>query len=355
MRNTGTRGYLGYRGRRSSGRRWIIFALVLILLAAAAFLLAQQYIVYDMDGSYHFELPWSHHGGTQQTSHHGGRQDLEIIIERPEEPEPEKIPLHAQELDASALTADKMNAALAALPEGVNSVAVRLKTVKGELLYPSQLADAAEAKAVAGKDEARAAIETLTASGRYTIARLAMLHDSRYSFAHMVEASVLQRNYKNYVWYAPDSSFYLAPEKEMARQYLCNIAAEVASMGFDELLLDEFGYPTKGRLNNIFTDDREMTMEAALALLADNLRETVSEYGVKLSLTMDEKTVLNGSDEKSGQNLADLAIRFDRIYVPTTADKIPALEEALAPYSAELVPILKTAPAEGDYLLTQGG
>ena len=51
MRDSGTRGYQGYRGRRGGGRRWLILVLALIILAAAAFLAAQRYIVYDMDGN----------------------------------------------------------------------------------------------------------------------------------------------------------------------------------------------------------------------------------------------------------------------------------------------------------------
>ncbi len=352
MRNYGTRGYTGYRGRRPGGKRWLILVLVLILLAACASLLAQRYIVYDMDGSYHFELPWSHRTGTQRTDSGGSPQDLEIIIEQP--PAPEAVPIRAQELPTSALAGD-MAQALAALPEDVTAVAIRLKTVSGDLLYPSALPEAAEAKAVAGSGVALNAVRELTGSGRYTIARLSALHDSRFSFAHMVDAAILQKAYKDYVWYAPDSTFYLAPEKELARQYLSNIAREVAELGFDELLFDEFGYPTNGRLNNIKTSDREITQEAALELLADNLRETLSDTGTKLSVVMDEKTVLDGSNAKSGQSLAGLAVRFDRVYVPTTEDKLPALRAALAPYAAELVPILAAAPAEGDYLIAQGG
>jgi len=364
MRNTGTRGYYGYRGRRPDGKRWLIVALVLILLAACAFLLAQRYIVYDMDGSYHFELPWfrrAESGGTAQespdaqgepapqgTSH---QQDLEIVIERP--PEPEVLPLRARELESSALGG--IERTLSELPPEINAVAVRLKNVKGDLLYPSELASAIEAKAVAGSSIARSALETLTASDYHTIARLSALHDSRFSFAHMTEAAVLQRNYKNYVWYAPDSSFYLAPEKELTRQYLCDIAAEVAGLGFDELLFDEFSYPPAGRLSNINTDARTMTMEEALSLLADNLREALGDSGVLLSLTMDADTVLAGSNEKSGQNLLMLAPRFDRIYVPTTEEQLPELRAAMAPFEdTELVPILKEPGAEEVYLLSDG-
>ncbi len=351
MQSNRTRGYTGYRGRRPTGKRWLVLVLVLILLAALAFLAAQRYMVYDMDGSYHFELPFLHRTGTERpAAHRGGRQNLEIIIERPDEPEAQ--PLHARELDIAALGGG-MTRELNALGEELNAVAIRLKTVDGDLLYPSRLPAALEAKAVVGGSVAASSLRELTSSGRYTIARLSALHDSRYSLANIVEAAIQQKSYKDYIWYAPDSSFYLAPEKEAARQYLVSIAGEVASLGFDELLFDEFGYPAVGRLNNIKTDEREMTKEAALALLADNLREAVSDSGAFLSIVMDEKTVLDGANAKTGQSLALLAPRFDRIYVPTTAENIPRLLDALAPYDAALVPILSEAPAEGPYLISE--
>lgn len=351
MRNYGTRGYTGYRGRRPSGKRWAVFFLVLVLLAAAASLVAQHYMVYDMDGTYHIELPWLRRASNvQKPALHGARQDLEIVIERPDAPP--VVPLHAQELDPSALSGT-VSRTLKALPKDVNAVAVRLKTANGDLLYPSALPDAIEADAVAGDKSVSGAIRNLTDSGYYTIARLSALHDSRFAPAHKSDAAVQQKAYKGELWYAPDSTFYLAPEKELTRQYLASIAAEVASLGFDELLFDEFGYPANGRLYNIKTDEREMTQEQALALLADNLREMVRDSGTKLSLVMDEKTVLAGSDAKTGQDLSLLAVRFDRIYVPTTEEKVPELLAALAPYTAELVPILDTAPAEGVYLISQ--
>lgn len=348
MRYTGTRGYSGYRGRRPGGKRWLVVLLTLILLAAAAFLVIQRYIVYDKDGSYHFEFPWQRTASMQKPTLRGARQDLEIIIEQPDAPA--ALPLHVRELNAAAW--GDMPAALAALPDSVNAVAVRLKTADGVLLYPSTLSDAVEAQAVAGGAEAGDALRVLTDSGYYTVARLAALHDSRFSHANVEEAAIQQKQYRDRIWFAPDSSFYLAAEKELARQYLCSIAREVAALGFDELLFDEFGYPTAGRLDNIKTEDRELTMPEALSLLADNLRETLSDTDVKLSVVMDEKTVLDGANAKSGQELARLAIRFDRIYVPTSEANIPALLEALAPYTAELVPIL-SAPAadDGAYLI----
>ena len=351
MRNTGTRGYSGYRGRRPDGRRWLIVALVLIILAAVAFWAVQRYIVYDM-GGYHFELPWRRSAENVQPEHPAVRPDLEIVIEGGDgEQPPVTQPLHAQELDVSTLQGGAARA-LQALPENVNAVAIRLKNSGGELLYPSTLPEALEAKAVVGSSIVGMSVRELCTSDYYTVARLSALHDSIYSFAHMTDAAVQQLAYNGYIWYAPDSTFYLAPEKELARQYLVNIAREVAALGFDEVLFDEFTYPPGGRLNNIRTEDRTMTQEEALALLADELRAALEPTGTRLSLTLDAATVLAGGNETTGQSLAALADRFDRIYVPTAEEQLPELRAALEPYTAELVPILAEPPADDvPYLL----
>ena len=244
------------------------------------------------------------------------------------------------------------DAALAAVPEGANAVALRLKNARGELLYASALQEAIDVNAVKGGSGANAVIAALTGSEVYTIARINATHDSLYSFAHMADAGVLQLNYAGYIWYDPDSTFYLAPEKSAARQYIVSVARECAELGFDELLFDEFGYPTRGRLNNIDESARTLSKSAALAQLAEELRSGTEAYGVRLSVQLDAATVLAGGNETAGQDLAALAAVFDRIYVETTVEQLPALTAALEPYDAELVPILSEAPASGSYLLT---
>ena len=227
-----------------------------------------------------------------------------------------------------------------------------MKNARGELLYASALQEAIDVNAVKGGSGTNAVIAALTGSEVYTIARINATHDSLYSFAHMADAGVLQLNYAGYIWYDPDSTFYLAPEKSAARQYIVSVARECAELGFDELLFDEFGYPTRGRLNNIDESARTLSKSAALAQLAEELRSGTEAYGVRLSVQLDAATVLAGGNETAGQDLAALAAVFDRIYVETTAEQLPALTAALEPYDAELVPILSEAPASGSYLLT---
>ena len=97
---------------------------------------------------------------------------------------------------------------------------------------------------------------------------------------------------------------------------------------------------------------RQLSKSAALAQLAEELRSGTEAYGVRLSVQLDAATVLAGGNEAAGQDLAALAAVFDRIYVETTAEQLPALTAALEPYDAELVPILSEAPVSGSYLLT---
>ena len=349
----GTRGYSSYRGRGGGGKKLLAVLLVLIVAASAVFMLAQQHVVYEADGSFHFELPWGKRTAGEKTDTpptDAGQQktpqsDLEIVVEKPADTN-----LYARELDESVLRGD-WETTVDALDEQINAVAVRVRAADGTLLYDSKVKDAVDCGAVTGSSVARAAIKGLTDSDYYTIACFSALHDNYYSFAHMVDAAVQQINYSGYIWYATDSTFYLAPEKEAARTYLASLAAEVSEMGFDELLLDEFGYPTSGRLSNIKTDERTMTQSEALCLLADELKAAIGER--KLSVRVDEETFLAGSNEASGVDVAELLKHVDRIYVETAKEQLPTLREQAKQYGCELVPILTDAAPEGSYFIAK--
>ena len=99
-----------------------------------------------------------------------------------------------------------------------------------------------------------AAIQGLVDSDYYTIGRISTLHDSLYAYEHMTDAAVCQLT--GFVWYDTNSTHWLAPEKQAARQYVTDIVTECGKMGFDELLLDDFHYPREGRMSRIKTDER---------------------------------------------------------------------------------------------------
>lgn len=364
LRNTGTRGYTGYRGRGRGGRGPLIALLAVVLLAACAFLFAQRYVVFASDGSFHFEWPWTKQEQTAEKppaapSSAVSQPPAEVVIERIEpdpadEPEPLAVSeTHALALPSSVLQGGTERALDQIENGGFNAFSVLLKNVHGELLYPSQLRQAKEAGAVTGGSIALAALEELLGTEYHSIARIHTLHDSVFSFAHMSDAAVQQIQYSGYIWYAPDSSFFLAPEKELTRQYVAAVAGECAALGFDELLFDDFTYPWTGRLSNIKTDRRTMTKEEALSALAAAIREAVAEYDVKLSISLDAETVLSGANEARGQNVAQLASYFDRVYVAAPEEQLPALRAALAPYDVELVAVVSQPVSGGAYLLVE--
>ena len=348
-RTTGTRGYSGYRGRRR-GRKVLAVLLALILAAACGFLFAQRYIVYEADGSFRFEFPWSKPQEQTQDKNDangetGKKDDLEITVEKPVIKDTRAVALGDDVLGGDS------SSALDALDEETNAVAVRLKDDSGKIYYDSEVSGAIDCGAVSGGSGTRSAIAGITGSDYYTIGRISTLHDSFYAYKHMTDAAVCQLT--GAVWYDENSTHWLAPEKQAARDYVTQIVTECAQMGFDELLLEDMHYPREGRMSRIKTDERTMTQQEALMLLADDIHTALEQAGYKgkLSVSIDADIVLAGSEDRSGIVMSEYVKGFDRVYVACTSEQLESVAEAMKAYDVEFVPILKEAAASGSYLI----
>ena len=348
-RTTGTRGYSGYRGRRR-GRKVLAVLLALILAAACGFLFAQRYIVYEADGSFRFEFPWPKPQEQTQDKNDangetGKKDDLEITVEKPVIKDTRAVTLGDDVLGGD------WQSALDALDEETNAVAVRLKDDSGKIYYDSAVSGAIDCGAVSGGSGTRSAIAGITGSDYYTIGRISTLHDSFYAYKHMTDAAVCQLT--GTVWYDENSTHWLAPEKQAARDYVTQIVTECAQMGFDELLLEDMHYPREGRVSRIKTDERTMTQQEALMLLADDIHTALEQAGYKgkLSVSIDADIVLAGSEDRSGIVMSEYVKNFDRVYVACTSEQLESVAEAMKSYDVEFVPILKEAAASGSYLI----
>ena len=273
------------------------------------------------------------------------QDDLEITVQKPVIKD-----TYAVELGADALGSD-WQAALDGLDKDVNAVAVELKDASGKIHYGSKVQGAIDCGAVAGNSTSDTAIQGLVDSDYYTIGRISTLHDSLYAYEHMTDAAVCQLT--GFVWYDTNSTHWLAPEKQAARAYVSDIVTECGKMGFDELLLDDFHYPREGRMSRIKTDERTMTQQEALALLADDIHTALEQAGYKgkLSVSVDADIALAGSEEKSGIVMSKLTEKFDRVYVKVTADQLESVTEAMKAYDVEFVPIVTEATDSGSYLI----
>lgn len=338
----GTKGYSSYRGR---GPRWkILLAILLVLVIAVAFsvIYLQQFIVYSADGRRQISLPWQ--SEEKEPPPEGGEEnpaeppDVDVVVQELETRKPAET--IAFSLPAGVLTQTLWQEALTAKPAGANAVAVRLKTSNGTVYF-----DASGAVSGAAETEldTAAALAAVTAQEElYTIASMACLQDFK-----AANADVEGRGLKNtggYIFYDGNNSLWLDPAKPSAREYVCTLAREIAELGFDELLLTDFGYPTEGKINKI-DYNTDVPLANNLDLLLSDLNTALEPYDIVLSVEVPEAVIAEGPDAVSGLDLNRLVSRVDRIYAVTAPEKAAALSDRVsqaagADGTAEFVPEL---------------
>ncbi|QNL44357.1 hypothetical protein H8790_13105 [Oscillibacter hominis] len=341
----GSRGYSSYRGRVPRWKIALAILLALILLAACTFLFLQKYIVYDDSGAVRLELPWMKPDGSSSLPPVSD-EDLQIIISEPEGKDVEE--LHILQLPDGSLEGDWTQAVSALRAGGQNAFAVTMKAAGGQLLYDSRVEAAVSSGAVQGNEQSMTALEGLLGSEEYySIARLSCFRDSLYANANMDGAGL--KNTGGYIFYDGNNTQWLDPGKEGARAYLYEIARECAALGFDEILLTDFSYPTEGKLNKIEYGSVEQPVN--LRAFLQGMADALEEYDVKLSVELSAQTLTVGTDQVSGQDLSDAAAIVDRIYVAAPAEEAAVLRERVAAVSDQVTLVVEgTALETGDYL-----
>lgn len=337
-----SRGYNSYRGRTPLWKKLLVIVLILVILAAGTFLFLQKYLVYDDSGQMRLDLPWSHEeppsSSADPAPSQGEPDDTDLIIQEPESPAVRGVLLSGD----SAGWQTAVNGLEAA---GENAFAVTVKETGGRLCYLSQVAGASAAGTAAETD---GVLRQLLRGGTYAIARISCFRDGLRANAD-IEGMGL-KNTGGYIFYDGNNENWLDPGKEAARKYLCDIAAECAAMGFDEILLTDFTYPTVGKVNKIDygATEQAANLQAFLQEMAAVLPEDV-----KLSVELPAQLLAEGTDPVAGLNLAEITEQADAVYAVTTEEEAAALAQQLSAVSEDalLIPELAAAPA-GDVLKT---
>ena len=306
--------YGSYRGRRSTTdvlKTVALILAVLVVLAVAGVWMAQKYIVYD-DGGYHLELPFFQKEGPAQEP-----EDFRVAVEpaasQPEETPEEGEPLLAAVTVPLSAVEDGSAEALAA-QAGANSVLLDMKTDRGQLGFVSQLAMAASAGVNAGQADINRQLQALNSGELYTVARLSCFRDH----ALAKDETYAIRTNSGYRWTDPEELRWSSPASQAVQDYLVALMVELAQLGFDEILLDNAGYPTQGNLGYIKPGaayDRAQ-FSAVIGEFYKEVEEALSDYPeVRLSVATDRDTLEKGKDERSGQTVAALAQSADRLWV----------------------------------------
>ena len=329
------RGYQNYHGKKNGRRMVLVVLLVLVLLLCVGYLALQDHIIYESDGSITLDLPFLRGGET-------AAQNL------PDAADGETPSLHIVTSAASAAgqvparqaggTFSVAEQALYDLWEddtpgpaaGVQGLVTEVKGETGVFYYQSDWAvqGAADERAVS-----RSGVADLLSEERdwSAVAAIHCFRDDYYAMDDMEGAGICQST--GYIWFGVDNSHWLEPSKQGTRAYLCAVAEECRDMGFDEILLRSFGYPTRGNLDKIDYSGMQMSKEESLEVFLRDLREALGE-DVLLSVELTAEDVLSGHNSISGVELERILPLVDRLYVTGGGDRA-ALEAAVGPLLAD--------------------
>ena len=333
-----TKGYSSYHGRGSPGKIALIVVLVLILLGAITYLVVQNYLVYDESGQVHLELPFfkpKDGEDTEQPSDgQAGLDDADFDRVEPEFPHVKVSALHGVRLPDDCLWwgADYIMTKLA--PE---DMVLAVKRTTGGITYATEARPPQGVVVETGRP--LDCLKTLLAADRWTVGHIVCFSDN--AFAQSRTDCALVRA-DGGLWYDAAGQAWLDPTDPEVLRYLTALCRECGELGFNEVLLDSFCYPSSGDTAAIANDDGDRAQ--ILTYVAKTLRSSLPE-GVALSVTY------RGSGDLTLAQLADL---FDRIYVPA-ADYDAVATQLGGQFDAatRLVSMTSQAAETGSYMLVQ--
>ncbi len=340
-------GYDAYRGRsafRTVLKAVAILLAVVLVLAVIAVSRLEQYMVYSADGV-KLELPWLERQPEPAESEAvlppvEPTEQLVVVTPEPQGPDD----LHAVALPREALYDGTAQAQVEAA--GGNAALFDMKADDGSLGYVSALDLALSAKASAADPALNAAIKLLGSGELYTVARVSCFKDDKLSDA---DRSLNITTNSGYRWTDPEGLKWSSPTSQTVRDYVTGVCLELAELGFDEILLDNAGYPTQGNLGYIKKGPAydATAFDTVVGGFYADVKEALAQAWpeVKLSIVT-TPAALEGSEVLSGQTAKNVALA-DRVYCPADALKsvcVRALTAAGMEDAEEKLVILREDP-----------
>ena len=332
-------GYDPYHGRsrgRTALKILIGVLLCLLVLAVAALLFLEPYIHYTSDGV-RVELPFFQ-GKGEEPDPPEDTTPLQLTTPSPSPtntPEPE-ADFRGVLLPAAALTDGTAQSQVDS--NGGTAAIFSMKGTDGALGYQSQttLGTSSEQEGI------NEAIQTLNGGELYTVAWLSCFRDNTLPWNN--RALGIHSNSGN--WRDDESIRWSSPAVESVRTYVAQVCGELAGLGFDELLLDNCGFPTRGTVSYIKSDSNydPDTLTQTMETFFQTLDQTMAQYPeVKVSVVT-SLSVLNGGSDGSGLTLDLLKQYADKVYVQAPeGETIPAIE------GLEIVPIVSQGTDTGSW------
>lgn len=323
--------YDAYHGRNRFGtflKMLIVVLLVLLAAAVAALLFLEPYIVYSADGV-RLELPFFHRETEPEPE-----TSAPALVVTTAEPTPTVVPEPEFRGILLERTALYDGTAQSQVEEaGATAAIFDMKGDDGTLGYISQLDLALEAEVSAADPAINAAIQLLNSGELYTVARVSCFRDNTVPREHMDLA--IPKSSGN--WRDDEEFRWLTPASGEARAYVAGICRELAGLGFDEILLDNCGFPTRGDLDKIRGGDRydAENLTGPMELFFQELTAALADYPEVTVSVVSSPAVLSGQSDGSGLTTALLEQYAGRVLAAQEGEEpLPTLADGM------VIPIL---------------
>lgn len=264
-----------YRTRQNLRRAGIVLLVLLVvalLVGVFWFVWLDRFVIYTRDEGAKLDMSLSQEMAAGSPAKEPEKTDVSIYYN-----EGENALSTSRELtQITGYYADR-----AALRKGVGTVLEQVKNLplntpvmidvkspKGSFYYSSSISDKRDKNIdPTAMDQL---IKYLADSNTYAIARLPALRDYEYGLHHVPDGLPTAAGY---LWADADYCYWLNPSKQGTITYLISIVTELKSLGFDEVVFDEFYFPDTDKI--VFKGDKnEALANAAKTLLTACATET---------------------------------------------------------------------------------
>ncbi len=280
-------------------KRLGITVLILAVLMIFFLIFMQRYVVYTSDGAHidltrtTLDIPVSQQNSpASPPSNSLGKVD--IIYKDNAETADAKL----KQLKGVYITTDMLRTnpslvlkTVKAL-DNTNAIMIDVKDNKGNFYYNTEISGTKKANT----DTLDELITYLTRNGYPMIARIPAFADSHFAEEHQDLALSVE---DGSLWVDKDENYWLNPEKATALSYSEQICKELSSLGFQEVVFNDFYFPTSGSI--IYTSN--LTRSELIASAAKELENAFT--GSNLTISFCTSDTAFPVDSSSG-----------RLYVP---------------------------------------
>lgn len=205
-------------------------------------------------------------------------------------------------LPGNSLTASTIDQALsAAKSAGVTTAIAELKSDDGVLHYASKINEVQNTGIVApGAPDGAAIAQEITKNGMTPAARISCFKDPL-APTIMRDASIKFSGNHSTNWLDESGNRWLNPYSSTATQYLTDLAAEAASMGFKQIYLDNVQFPS-GAQSRIWYGDNVSSKESALQSFVTAVTQKVHTAGGTVSLVLPAAATVGSGQASLGQD-----------------------------------------------------